>query len=794
LLGELAATSAQAAQLPSGTRLGAYEITGFIAAGGMGAVYRARHTVLGRDVAIKTVTPGFADAAARRRLIREARHASSLTHPNICAIYDVGEAGELPFIVMELVDGKSLGDIVRAGLPPLDRVLDYAAQIVAALDHAHRHGIVHRDLKSSNVVIDPSGRAIVLDFGLARRDVGAGHGTDSTETHRDALAGTLSHMAPELLRGERADQRSDIWALGVLLFQLVSGDLPFPGRTPFETSSAILTESPATLSRRVPLALRLIIERCLNKDPRGRYQTAHEVGVALDAVRRRHAWRVIGRIIAARRRTLYVTAAALCGVAALAALATRVRGALGASHASRLTTVALLPLASATDDAGTLYYRDGVTDALIAQLGATTDIRVLSRSSSARTAASGRPLREIGDALGADLIAQGTLRRSGDEISIALRLIRASDERVVWSDSVARSSREILALESELVRGLADALQARLGPGASEQLSMVRAVSPEVYESYLKGRYEWNQRTPQSLTRAIEYFSHSIQLDPTYAPAHAALADCYNQLGTVLVGTGSPRELRPRAEAEAIKALQIDQSSAEAHAALGYVHHYELRWGDAEREFRKAIELNPSFALAHIWYANMLMSRRRMRESIAQVNAARDLDPFSSIVNTNVGWVLDEAGRHEDAIVQLRKTLALDSTYVQARVRLAGALLSAGHVDQARMEVHRLLGATDSSPSLLALLALVEARGGRADSARAILHRLQALSATRYVPPVSIAHIQIALGDFDGAMKSLEIAFAEGSNAIAYLDVADVFDPIRSDPRFENLRARAGLR
>jgi serine/threonine-protein kinase len=794
LLGGFSAASDAAAQLPVGTRFGAYEITGFIAAGGMGAVYRAKHTVLRRDVAIKTVSPGFADQAAKRRLIREARHVSSLTHPNICAIYDVGEADELPFIVMELVDGKSLGEIVRAGLPPLDRVLDYAMQIVAALDHAHRHGIVHRDLKGSNVVIDRSGRAIVLDFGLARRDVGAGHGADSTETHRDALAGTLSHMAPELLRGERADPRSDIWALGVLLFQLVSGDLPFPGRTPFETSSAILTESPATLSRRAPLALRLIIERCLNKDPHGRFQTAHEVGVALDAVRRRRAWPVIGRIIiSARRRTLYAAAAALCGIAALTALATRVRGVLGVSHASRLTTVALLPLASATGDEGTLYYRDGVTDALIAQLGATSDIRVLSRSSSARAAASGRPLREIGNALGADLIAQGTLRRSGEQISIALRLIRPSDERVVWSDSVARNAREILALQSELVRGLADALQAGLRPGASERLSMVRAVSPEVYESYLEGRYEWNQRTPQSLTRAIEYFSRSIQLDPTYAPAHAALADCYNQLGTVLVGSGSPREFRPRAEAEAIKALQIDQSSAEAHAALGYVNHYELRWADAEREFRKAIELNPSFALARIWYANMLMSKRRGREAIEQVNAARELDPFSSIINSNVGWILDEAGRHEDAIVQLRKTLALDSTYVQARMRLAGALLSAGHLDQARTETHRLLAATDSGPSVLALLALIEARGGQPDSARAILRRLEALSATRYVPPVSIAHVQIALGNFDDAMKSLEIAFDEGSNAIAYLDVADLFDPIRRDRRFERLRSRAGF-
>jgi len=786
-----------APRLVPGTRLGGYEISGFIAAGGMGAVYRARHTLLGREVAIKTIGQGLADDAARRRLIREAQHASMLTHPNICAIHDVGEADGVPFIVMTYVNGRTLREMVGESVLSIRDALEYGGQIAGALEHAHERGIIHRDLKSSNVVIDAKGEAIVLDFGLARRlpdDTGV-QSREPTMTRPDALAGTLSHMAPEVLRGDRADTRSDIWALGVLLYELVMGELPFTGRTPFETSSAILDDAPKPMSPRVPLALRLVIERCLIKDPAGRYQRAQPVADALDAIKQRRAWQVVGRLlVSARRRTLYAAAAAALILPVLVVAGDRLRTEFGATFSKRISTLALLPLQNATGDPGADYYAEGITDALISQLGAASDVRVLSRGSSTRAARTAKTVTDIGAQLGADVIVQGALRRSSEHITIDVRLVQPSDGRVLWSETYERNAREVLALEADVVRGLAGAIQLTLKPAARERFATIRAVSPDVYEAYLKGRYEWNKRTPKSLQLAVEHFTRAVELDPTYAPAHAALADCFNLLGTVMVGTGSPREYRPRAATEAIKALQIDPYSAEAHAALGYVWHYEWRWADAEKEFRRAIELNPSYSLVRIWYANLLMSRLRMKEAVEQVTVARDLDPFSLIVNTNVAWVLDGAGRHEDAIAQLTQTVALDSTYRQARWRLAAALTSDGRFTEALDEGNRLVTLSDSSSSALAQLAIINARAGRRAEARALLNDLLVRSRRQYVPPALIAMVFNALGDADNTLTWLEKAFAERSNAIAYLAVDYQNAPLQRDPRFQALLARAGLK
>jgi TolB-like protein/tetratricopeptide (TPR) repeat protein len=549
------------------------------------------------------------------------------------------------------------------------------------------------------------------------------------------------------------------------------------------------------MNPRVPLALRLVIERCLIKDPAGRYQRAQPVADALDAIKRRRAWPVVGRLlISARRRTLYAAAATALLLPLLVVAGGRLRTEFGATFSKRISTLALLPLENATGDPGADYYAEGITDALISQLGAASDIRVLSRASTARAARTAKTVTEIGSQLGADVIVRGALHRSSGQITIDLRLVRPSDRRVLWSETYQRTGNEVLALEADVVRGLAGAIQLTLRPEARERLATIRAVSPEVYEAYLKGRYEWNKRTPKSLQLAVEHFTRAVELDPTYAPAHAALADCFNQLGTVMVGTGSPREYRPRAVAEAIKALQIDPYSAEAHATLGYVWHFEWRWADAEKEFRRAIELNPSYSLVRTWYANMLMSELRMKEALEQVTAARELDPFSLIVNTNVAWILDGAGRHEDAIAQLRKTLAIDSTYVQARWRLAGTLASAGRFTEALDEVNRLVTLSDSSSPALALLAAIDARAGRRDDARALLDDLLARSRRQYVPPVLIALIFNALGDRDSALTWLEKAFDEHSNAIAYLAVDYQNDPLRRDPRFQALLARAGLK
>jgi eukaryotic-like serine/threonine-protein kinase len=782
------------ARLQPGARLGVYEISDFVAAGGMGAVYRARHTLLARQVAIKTVVEEFPDPAAKRRLIREARHASLLSHPNICAVHDVGEVEGTPFIVMEYVAGTSLGTLIREAIPSRTDALRFGIQIANALDHAHRHGIIHRDLKSSNVVVDEAGNAIVLDFGLARRLPEPGVRGDSTATGGEAFAGTLSHMAPEVLRGEPADARSDVWALGILLYELLTGRLPFSGRTPFETSSAILGESAPPMSVSVPLALRLIVERCLVKDPEGRYQSAQAVAESLDAVRRHRSWPLVGRLlVSGRRRMVYGAAGAALLLVALFTGGRSMLASVSARLPGRISTVAVLPLENATGDSAAAFYANGIGDALVAQLGAISDIHVLSRTSLKRVVANDGTPREIGGRLAADVIVRGALRRANDSIAIDISLVRPSDGRVLWTQEHQRSVRDVLALEAQIVRALADSLRLTALPGARERLETIRAVSPDVYEAYLMGRYEWDKRTRTSLERAITHFTRATELDPSYAPAHAALADCFNQLGTVMLGKGSPTQYRPRAISEAIKALQLDPYSAEAHAALGYALHYDLRWTEAEQELRRAIALNPSYSLAHIWYANLLMSRLRMREAIAQVFAARDLDPYSLIINTNVGWVLKAAGRHDAAIAQLRQALALDSEYVQARWRLAGALTEAGRFPEAREQVDRVIVLTDSSPSALAMRVSVDARDGRLDAARALLDKLLIRARHEYVPAGPIALAFEALGEDDSALVWIDKAVAERSNAIAYLAVDYRNTSLERDPRFRRVLRRAGL-
>lgn len=788
VLGELA----PAVQLQPGTQIGSYEITGFIGAGGMGEVYRARDARLGREVALKTVPADAVHGNAAVRLLKEARHASSLQHPNICTIHEVGESNGVPFIVMELLDGQTLSELQRERKPPLDDALRYGIQIADALDHAHSRAVVHRDLKSSNVVIERGGRAIVLDFGLAKR-LPQNEQVSESMTASYGPAGTLTHMAPEVLLGGRGDARSDVWSIGVLLYQLVNGRLPFGGRTPFETSSAILGESPQPMDRRVPLALRLVIDRCLVKNPDERYQRAADVRAALEAILTRRAWGVVGRLLIPTPRKGIRIAAATAVALLVIVGAARIRERLAATTPT-FGTIALLPLGNTVGRPAQDFYAAGVTDALIAQLGAVGDVRVISRTSAMQAGASGKTSRDIARGLGADAVVQGTLHHASGMIRLDLRLIDGGTGKEVWSKRFERGSREILVLQADATRELASAVRAGLRPGATERLTMVPAVNPDVYEAYLKGRFEWNRRTASSLQAAITHFGRALELDPTYAPAHAALADCYNQLGTVMVGTGSPREFRPRAAAEAVRALQIDANSSEAHAALGYVRHYQWQWADAEKAFLRALEINPSNALARLWYANLLMSRARFDESLRQAYAARDLDPFSLIVNTNIGWILNNARGPEEAIDHLIRTVALDPAYPQARWRLAMSLAQAGRYDEAFAQLDEVLRLTNRSPSSLLLLASVSARAGRTEEARAVLRDVLGTANRQYIPPATVGSIYAALGDVETALDWFERSYEEGSNAIAYLAVEPGNERIRSHPRFRSILRRTGQR
>jgi TolB-like protein/Tfp pilus assembly protein PilF len=773
----------------SGAARGRYRFGRRIATGGMGEVYEATEIQTGRRVAIKVLTEEGINAT--ERLKREAAHASELKHPKVCEVYEVAEDESGAYIAMEFLEGTNLVDALMEDGVDSSTTLSLALQLGEAIAHAHDHNIVHRDLKSANVMLLADGQLKVLDFGLARRLPREVESAVSVASFTDAgvIAGTLSYLAPELLKGERADNRSDIWAFGIILHELLTGRQPFGGKTPFELASAILREPPQDVPTRASAGLRVVRDNCLAKDPDHRYQNGSELLSALRAVqagirvRRRHAeprsWRV----------------AAFVGAMAVVGLLTGwwlLAGRHTNAAAPRIVSVAVLPFRDVSTDTGDAYFGDGVAEALIDRLGTVEGIRVLSHESAARFRDE-RSLTSITRQLSANMIVRGTVQRQTDRVRVTAELFDTSNDRPIWQDTYERQANEILALENEIVHTIADRLGLAPSPARLSALRVVRAVDPLVYEAFLKGRFQWNKRTTGSLEQATKFFLMAIERDPSYAPAHAALADCYNQMGTVMVGTASPVNMRPRARAEAIAAIQADESLAEAHATLGYISHYEWDWPTADREFRRSLELNPNLALARAWYSNFLISRGRREEAIAQVQRAEQIDPFSLVIVTNVGWTMSNARRPQDAIAAYRRALSIDPSYIQARMRLGAELANTGQFEEAIREHQQVVDMTRRGAFGLASLAQSYAKAGRRTEATAILRELLDDSRRTYVSPVNMYLICFLLGDKDNGFEWLAKAFQERSNGLVYLTAEPSLDVIRHDPRFRKVVAQVGL-
>lgn len=777
-------------RLAPGAVLGRYEIVEFLGAGGIGEVYKARDTRLDRTVAIKFVSdPG--DSQAGRRLLVEAQHASRLGHPHICGVHEVEDVDGLPFIVLEYIEGDTLREVLRRSPPASGDIIRWGMQIASALDHAHRRGIIHRDLKTSNVALTTDGQVKVLDFGLSRRaDPGTASAFPASILSDASVAGTLTHMAPEVLRGQPVDARSDLWALGVMLYEMVGGVVPFSGTTPFETANAILHGAPRPLPSKIGPELRRVIDRCLVKDPRGRFQSAAEIRDTLDAISVEARAPTTARTGWSRtaRRT---AAGALVVAAAGGAYVTGVLPSAPADEAPRV--LAVLPFDDTSIGAPQPSFAAGLTEGLIAELGRVDSMRVISAATTMRYQNRPGVVPDVARETGATLILRGSVSRASDGVRIAAELIEAGTGRVIWSETYERPIRTLQALHGTIATAVSRVSAVELEEGDRARFSTARAVDPEVYEAYLKGRYHWNQRTEESLREAVAEFQTALTLDPTYAPAYAALADCYNLLGTVMVGGGSTQQWRPRASEAAIRALQIDSGLAEAHATLGYVQHYNWEWDAAEQSLRRAIALNPSNALAHVWYANLLSSRLRLDEAIREVTIARDLDPLSPIVNTNVGWVLYMARRNDEAIAHYMTTLSLNPGYVQVRTRLGDAYELAGRHDDAIRELTTVVRLSNDSATSRVALAQIYALAGRNADARRLLDRALLERRERYVSSGAIANVFVALGDADQAFEWLEQSHHERANNVAYLAVEPLYDRIRQDPRFQRLVKAVGL-
>ncbi len=631
--------------LVAGSHVGPYEVLAAIGAGGMGEVWRARDTRLERDVALKVLpAETVGDATARARLVREARLASKLNHPHICTIYDVGEDGGHTYIGMELVEGQSLAERLRDGALPIDTVVRYGQQLADALAHAHAHGVVHRDFKSANAVLTPEGQVKVLDFGLAKRLV-TDDLSDATTLSRPSLsepgvvAGTLAYMAPEQLRGQPADARSDIWALGIVLYELATGKRPFEGQTGFDLTAAILRQPLLPPPPSVPAPLAGVIARCLAKEPGERYQQASEVRAALEAVALGQAaatwatWRVMLR----RRRGLVATGGSVVALLVIAVilfgldvggLRSRVVG--GAATPARVIRLAVLPFANVSGDAEQEYLSDGLTQEMIAQLGRLHPgtLSVIARTSVMQYKKTNTPINQIGRELGVEYVLEGSAQREAGQVRITAELIKVADQSQLWADRYDREVTGILALQSDVARNVAKALALKLLPAEQARLANARPVNPEAYDAYLKGLHYWYNLTPGDVDIASKYFDLALEKDPDYALAHVGVSLVW--IGRQGIGVTPPREAGPKAKAAALKALELDDTLPEAYYALANIKLMDWDWPGTEAAFRRAITLNPNFPDARAGYANYLALMKRSAEARAEFRRALELDPLNS--------------------------------------------------------------------------------------------------------------------------------------------------------------------
>ena len=635
----------------SGRMVGPYRIDSPLGAGGMGEVYLGWDTRLHRTVALKFLPSAYlADAKARERFQREARAASALNHPNICTVHDIGEYEGRPVIAMEHLEGQTLK--ARIGAQPLETelILELAVQIASALEAAHAKGVLHRDLKPANIYVSASGQAKVLDFGLAKLSHPDADAFEQTQTlsltEAGVILGTVPYMSPEQALGKEADQRSDIFSLGAVLYEMSTGRAPFAGATAAEIVVHITRDDPpamTSLNPRVPAGLERIVRKCLEKDRERRYQSAGEL---VKDLRELQAGRYSSRRSLLGLGVAAGVVAALVGAWAFLPQKWRVWPRSG----PRMESLAVLPLANLSGDAAQEYFADGMTDAIIANMAQIGALRVISRTSAMHYKGTRKTLPEIARELNVDAVVEGSVMRSGQRVRITAELLEGSTERHLWTKSYERDLGDVLALQSEVASAIAAEIKAEVTPQQRQRLARSRTVKPEAYEAYLKAYYYWNQWTEESFLKAIDYFDEAIKLDPSYAAAYAGLANAWS--GLQHIGAKPYSETEPRLKENAAKALAMDAMLPEAHAAQAAALSSEWNWKEDERELKKAFELNPSYALAHLFYSTVLRHEGRKEESIVQAKPALELDPLSGLTNQALADAYASARQYDLAIAQ----------------------------------------------------------------------------------------------------------------------------------------------
>jgi len=793
--------------LPAGTRLGRYEIRSLLGAGGMGEVYLAHDTTLHRAVAIKLL-PGHlaSDSERLKRLEQEAYAASSLNHPNILTIHEVGTHDRTHFIATEFIDGESLRHRMAHGRLELREVLDIGVQVASALGAAHAADIVHRDIKPENIMLRTDGIVKVLDFGLAK--VAGGNGWDSEtmaapDTQPGTVLGTVQYMSPEQARGLETDVRTDIWSLGVVLYEMLAGRSTFEGRTSSDVIAAILRTEPPPLARYmdgVPPELERIVTKALQKDRDERYQAVKDLGLDLKGLKRRldfdtEAARAspsttVSTPSGEPRRTLG-RAALVMLIGGTAVVVTLGYGAysryLGGTGKGNVDSIAVLPFANQSGNPDNEYLSDGISETLINSLSELPGVKVIARSSSFKYKGKEINPREVAKALGVEAIVTGRLGQRGETLLISAELMDARDETQMWGDRYNRNAADLLTVQAEISREIAEKLRRRLSTGERDRVIKRETTNREAYELMLKARFVWQRRGSENRKKAIEYARQAIVLDPDYADAYVTLANSYRLLA--LDGSLDPKEFMPKAEAAVRKALELDDSLANAHFVLAHFKRDTWDWAGAEREYLRAIGLNANLADAHGAYSAFLSRMGRHDKAISEAKLARDLNPLST--GREIGNRLYFARRYDEGIETLKRSLEIDPSDDFAQVTLGYTYAAKGMYREAIAAYQEAIRLGDHTPSTQIFLGAAYAGAGDRQRAQEILEQL--VTGKTYVSPGELAVLYAALGQREQAFSSLEKGFAAHDSQMQFIGVDPAFDTLRNDPRFADLMRRVGL-
>lgn len=759
-----------------------YRILDRLAESSTGEVYLAEDTRLGRNVALRLLPASYQyDANRNARLIRDASAAAALRSPHTALIYDIGEHEGAVFIVSEYIKGELLSARIERGPLAPREAIEIAAHVADALEEAHNRDIVHGDLKSSNIIINERGLLKVLDFGLGEatgrnREYSDDDRTDKLgqETAVNFLSEEVSYMSPEQALGQPIDSRSDIFSLGVVIYEMVNARLPFKGESPVEIIDKIVHSPVERLGRinySAPLELERIIRKCLEKKPDSRYQSARELLIDLKTLKRDTD---SGAMRNARRRTT-----------------SQMKTGSGSRRKKAITSLAVLPMINASDDADTEYLSDGITESLINSLSQLPKLRVMARSTVFRYKNKNLSPQEIGAALNVEAVLAGRTMLRGDRLIISVELVDAGDGSRLWGQQYNRKLADIFAIQEEISREITDGLRLKLTGEEKKRLAKRFTENTEAYQLYLKGRYFWNRRTEEGLRKGIEHFKQAIEADQLYALAYSGLADCYNMMcwwNIVPVKEGYPK-----AKAAAQRALELDDALSEAHASMGGVSETAWNWKTAEREYKRAIELNPNYASARQWYAEFLAHIGSFDDALAEMRIAESLDPLSNIINTEVGWIMHMAGDYDLAIEQYRAAVELDPEFAPAHWRLGEAYLRKNLFDEAIAEIERAMEMSGNSLQMLARLGYGYALAGKKYESLGVLNQLNEAAKQRYVSPYDVAIIYAGLGEKDLAFTWLERAYEDRTTWLAFLKVEPAFDNLRADPRFRDLLGRVGL-